>query len=174
MLYLIEKEKANLEKEVVMNTDANNVFSALRSRALADDQRFVMLYLATGRVNKEQLAAWLTAFNRWLQFKAEPVNGERDYRRRFAAWFRLRNPFTERPDDYDPGAETTTTQAPAKLVPLPVYQPTLPGIEDTPGDDPEYKKVLGIDTHGKFSKKDNKYDMHWLKSLRDEVRKMGG
>ncbi|HYD19954.1 MAG TPA: hypothetical protein VEB40_00660, partial [Flavipsychrobacter sp.] len=105
MLYLIEEEKAIKEKEAAMDNDEKNVFSVLRNKALADDQRFVMLYLATGRVSKEQLAAWLTAFNRWLLFKDESIKEDRDYRRRFAAWFRLRNPFTEDPDSYDPGSE---------------------------------------------------------------------
>jgi len=154
-----------------MDTEANNVFSAMRNKALADD-RFVVPFLVTGRVDKDQLAAWLNAFNRWLQFKSFEVTTERDYRRRFVAWFRRRNTFTETAEGYDPASERSGTLA--KVIPLPVYQPTLPGIEDTPGDEPGYKKVLAIDTHGKFSKKDNKYDMHWLKSLRDEVRKMGG
>lgn len=171
MLYIVEERKA-IKKEVVMNTGANSVFSALRNKALADDRRFVLPYLATGRVDKEQLADWLTAFNRWLQYKEATVTEERDYRRRFAAWFRLRNPFSEHATDYNPAKEDAAPATPAKLVPLPVYQPELPGMEQPVADG--YKKVLEINTRGKYSPRDNKYDMHWLKSLRDEVRSMGG
>lgn len=171
MLYIKEEGKT-IKKEVVMNTEANNVFSMLRNKALADDRRFVLPYLATGRVDKEQLAGWLTAFNRWLQHMKITITEERDYRRRFAAWFRLRNPFTEYAVDYNPAKDDTATATPAKLVPLPVYQPELPGIE--PRAAQGYKKVLEINTRGKYSPRDNKYDMHWLKSLRDEVRSMGG
>lgn len=173
MLYTIEEGKA-IKKEVVMNAEINKVFSVLRSKALADDRRFVLPYLATGRVNKDQLADWLTAFNRWLQYKEVTVAEERDYRRRFAAWFRLRNPFAEYPADYNPATDEASTNTPAKLVPLPVYQPELPGIEQPATDTEGYKKVLEINTRGKYSPRDNKYDMHWLKSLRDEVRSMGG
>jgi hypothetical protein len=173
MLYTTEEEKA-IKKEVIMNTEVNKVFSVLRSKALADDRRFVLPYLATGRVDKEQLADWLIAFNRWLQYKEATVYEERDYRRRFAAWFRLRNPFSEHSADYNPATEDTTGNTPAKLVPLPVYQPELPGIEPAATDAKGYKKVLEINTRGKYSPRDNKYDMHWLKSLRDEVRSMGG
>lgn len=173
MLYTVEEGKA-IKKEVVMNTEANSVFSALRNKALADDRRFVLPYLATGRVDKELLADWLTAFNHWLQYKGATVTEERDYRRRFAAWFRLRNPFSEHPADYNPAMEDTTGNTPAKLVPLPVYQPELPGMEQPAADTEGYKKVLEINTRGKYSPRDNKYDMHWLKSLRDEVRSMGG
>ncbi len=173
MLYTTEEKKA-IKKEVVMNTGTNNVFSILRSKALADDRRFVLPYLATGRVDKDQLAGWLTAFNRWLMYKEATVNEERDYRRRFAAWFRLRNPFSEHPVDYNPAIEDTTGNTPAKLVPLPVYQPELPGMEQPATDTEGYKKAMEINTRGKYSPRDNKYDMHWLKSLRDEVRSMGG
>lgn len=171
MLYIKEEGKA-IKKEVFMHAGTNNVFSALRNKALADDRRFVLPYLATGRVDKEQLAGWLTAFNLWLQYREISVTEERDYRRRFAAWFRLRNPFSEHPADYNPAKEDATTATPAKLVPLPVYQPELPGME--PPAAQGYKKVLEINTRGKYSPRDNKYDMHWLKSLRDEVRSMGG
>lgn len=173
MLYTTEEEKA-IKKEVVMNAETNKVFSVLRSKALADDRRFVLPYLATGRVDKDQLADWLTAFNRWLQYREAPVTEERDYRRRFAAWFRLRNPFTQHPADYDPATEDASAATPAKLVPLPVYQPELPGMEQPATDTEGYKKVLEINTRGKYSPRDNKYDMHWLKTLRDEVRSMGG
>lgn len=171
MLYINEDGKIQ-KKEVVMNTEANNVFSTLRNKALADDRRFVLPYLATGRVDKEQLAGWLMAFNRWLQYKEVTVTEERDYRRRFAAWFRLRNPFAEYAADYNPAKDDATAVTPAKLVPLPVYQAELPGME--PPAAQGYKKVLEINTRGKYSPRDNKYDMHWLKSLRDEVRSMGG
>lgn len=173
MLYTVEERKA-IKKEVVMITGANSVFSALRNKALADDRRFVLPYLATGRVDKEQLADWLTAFNRWLQYKDATVTEERDYRRRFAAWFRLRNPFSEHAADYNPAKEDAATATPAKLVPLPLYQPELPGMEGPATDREGYKKVMEINTRGKYSPRDNKYDMHWLKSLRDEVRSMGG
>ncbi|HEY9178956.1 MAG TPA: hypothetical protein VIN07_14770 [Flavipsychrobacter sp.] len=173
MLYIIEEEKA-IKKEVVMNAETNNVFSVLRGKALADDRRFVLPYLATGRVDKEQLADWLIAFNRWLQYREMAITHERDYRRRFAAWFRLRNPFAEQPTDYDPAKEDASVATPAKLVPLPVYQPELPGMGQPATDTDGYKKVLEINTRGKYSPRDNKYDMHWLKSLRDEVRSMGG
>lgn len=151
-----------LEKEEQSIAERDNIFSQLRRRALADDQRFVYPYVSAGRVNKEQLGEWLSAFNKWLQFTGEQVKEERDYRRHFASWFKYRDVRKETPGTYNPAAgvvhtpEQKTISAPKmKTVPLPVAMPA---------DKPQ----------GKFSKGDNRYDMHWLRGVRDEVRSMGG
>ena len=139
-----------------MEQDTNNELEQLKQRALSDGQRFVLPYVATGRVNKEQLAEWLSAFNKWLEFTGEEVKAERDYRRHFAAWFRYRDTTKEDPRAYNP-AGTINHDAPTteKSVPLPIHIPETP-------------------PKGKYSKSENKkYDMHWLKNLRDEVRRMG-
>lgn len=154
-LYNIE-DVGEDEEEVFM--EEQNVFTVLRNKALADGQKFVLPFIATGKVNKEQLGDWLTAFNSWLAFTGEPVKEEREYRRHFAAWFKYHDPRKEDPKQYNPAAATLPPKAahPAtKTVPLPVTIPV---------DKPK----------GRFSKSDNKYDMHWLKNLRDEVRSMGG
>lgn len=151
-------EEGEEEKQEDVMEQHTNVFSALRDKALADDQRFVYAYVSTGKVNKEQLAQWLTAFNRWLEFTGEQVKEERDYRRHFAAWFRYRDVVKEDPAQYNPATihSAKQEQTPAsKTVPLPA---------SIPPDKPK----------GKFSKGSNRYDMHWLKNLRDEVRSMGG
>lgn len=135
----------------------------LRSKALADGQRFVFPYVSTGRMNKEQLGDWLTAFNSWLEYTGETIKEERDYRRHFAAWFKHRNPQKENPKLYNP--------VPPRILPLPVSQPKQD--EEIPLTTKE-AYTLPVDTRGKFSKGDNKYDMYWLKSLRDEVRSIGG
>lgn len=153
------------------------LYSILRDKALADGQRFVFPYVSTGKLNKEQLSGWLAAFNRWLLFAGEQVTEERDYRRQFAAWFRQRNPLFESPDRYTP---ENNDKSHARIVAMPGEQ--IPLYSDSP--QPSSAKTIPLpvayllrDEHsakGKFSKGDNKYDMHWLKNLRDEVRSMGG
>lgn len=152
----VSEEGEEVNKEDVMEQQTN-VFSALRDKALADDQRFVYAYVSTGKLSKEQLGKWLTAFNSWLEFTGEQVKEERDYRRHFAAWFRYRDIQREDPEQYNPASISTPKQQPpaTKTVPLPA---------SIPPDKPK----------GKFSKGSNRYDMHWLKNLRDEVRTMGG
>lgn len=127
----------------------------LRKQALADGQRFVYPYVSTGRVNKDQLAEWLTAFNKWLSFTGEEVKTERDYRRHFAAWFKYRDVVKEDPKLYNPALAQQPEKPVTKTVPLPVLIPDEP-------------------PKGRYKKGDNKYDMHWLKSIRDEVRNIGG
>lgn len=153
----------------VRKMETTNIWEVLKNKALADSQRFVYPYVSAGRVNAEQLGHWLTAFNRWLEFTGEQIKEERDYRRHFAAWFKYRDPRHEDPRQYNPAlrkeettagntmplAKATPPPAPGKTVPLPVL---LPPEQPT----------------GKYSKRDNKYDMHWLKNLRDEVRSIGG
>lgn len=127
----------------------------LRDRALADSQRFVYPYVSTGRVNKEQLAAWLTAFNKWLAFTGEEVKTERDYRRHFAAWFRYRDTRNEDPAAFNPVAQqhTQAQKPPMNTMPLPVA---------IPRDEPKRKYST-----------EKKYDMKWLRNIRDEVRNIG-
>lgn len=158
-LYIVE-DGEEVKGEVVMEKE-KNVFEVLRNKALADGQHFVLPYVTTGKMNKEQLGDWLAAFNRWLDFTGEQPKEERDYRRHFAAWFKYHDPQKEDPKQYNPAGmplkqAKVQTQAPiSKTVPLPVA---------IPADKPK----------GRFSKGDNKFDMYWLKNLRDEVRSMGG
>lgn len=158
----------------------------LRDRALADDQRFVYAYVSTGRMNKTQLADWLAAFNTWLQFTGEQIKEERDYRRHFAAWLRYRDVGREDPKTYSPAAAAPpAAPAQAVTVPLPVAQNMLKDREEPAGPVAEdnspvveehqpFQLKLETDTRGKYSNKENKYDMRWLRGLRDEVRSMGG
>lgn len=196
---LYNREDKRIDDEVnfeVMENDTahtdnspeqENGLSILRDRALADDQRFVYAYVSTGRINKAQLADWLTAFNTWLQFTGEDIKEERDYRRHFAAWFRYRDVTREDPRQYSPATAGSTTKtelpAAAKTVPLPVAKSLLKetqmAVDDKEGKEEKNKPAgfqlkLETDTRGKYSKGDNKFDMYWLKSLRDEVRSMGG
>lgn len=131
-----------------------NSFDVLRKQALADGQRFVYPFVSSGRVNKEQLAKWLTAFNKWLDFTGEAVKTERDYRRHFAAWFRYRDLSKETPETYNPATPNVQEAPASSTVPLPVIIP-----KDMPKT--------------KFKKGENSYDMHWLKGLKDEITKMG-
>lgn len=169
------------------NTQPQQALEILRNRALADDQRFVYAYVSTGRLDKAQLGDWLTAFNTWLQFTGEQIKEERDYRRHFASWFRYHDPKKEDPKLYNPAATKTPVSAPptAITVPLPVAKSLLQEEEATPeatqdeGDTPQEKRSsfqlkIEPNTRGRYSNGNNKYDMHWLKSLRDEVRSMGG
>ncbi|MCB9047223.1 MAG: hypothetical protein H6550_13905 [Chitinophagales bacterium] len=129
----------------------------LRDRALADNQKFVFPYITTGRLNKQQLSDWMTVFNRWLSLTGRVIEAEREYRRQFAAWFMHIDLTVESPAQYD--LENTMSffekkVSGSKTIPLPIaYAVGQP--------------------KGKFSKGNNKFDMYWLKNLRDEVRSMG-
>jgi len=153
------------------------LYGILRDKALADGQRFVFPYVSTGRLNKEQLSGWLAAFNRWLLFAGEQMTEERDYRRQFAAWFRQRNPLYENPALYQPQNPGNT---PVRIIDM--HGEQIPLYSDNSQSSSAKTIPLPVayllrdehSTKGKFSKGDNKYDMHWLKNLRDEVRSMGG
>lgn len=144
--------------------EQTTIYDILRNKALADSQRFVYPYVSTGKLDKQQLANWLTAFNRWLAYVGKTVTQERDYRRQFAAWFMRIDLKTDVPHQYEPSVqaaqgsivnvEVKRQQPISKTVPLPIIFP-----EEQP--------------KGKFSNGDNKFDMYWLKNLRDEVRSMG-
>lgn len=188
-------EDRDLKSDVMENTEQHTgsnqpqqALEILRNRALADDQRFVYAYVSTGRLDKAQLADWLTAFNTWLQFTGEQIKEERDYRRHFAAWFRYRDPKKEDPKLYNPAATKTPASMPpaAITVPLPVAKSLLQEAAETPETMQEednaipqekrssFQLKIEPNTRGRYSNGNNKYDMHWLKSLRDEVRSMGG
>lgn len=153
-----------------VDSNGNNThLEQLSKRALSDGQKFVLPYVSTGRVNKEQLGKWLSAFNRWLQFTGEEVKAERDYRRHFAAWFRYRDVTKETPEAYNPAGTINHSAPPTppvaqELVPLPNKVVPLPVVRND----------ISATHKGRYSKGSNKYDMHWLKNLRDEVRSMGG
>ena len=143
--------------------EQENIYELLRNKALADGRRFVYPYVSTGKLNRQLLADWLSAFNRWLAYIGRTVTQERDYRRQFAAWFMRIDVARDTPDMYDPAMGFNTgvdigeqrSMPVSKTVPLPVIFP-----QEQP--------------KGKFSNGDNKFDMYWLKNLRDEVRSMGG
>ena len=144
-----DEQKGGLDMGMKQET-----LETLRNQALADGQHFVYPHVSTGRVNKEQLGNWLTAFNKWLAYTGEEVKTERDYRRHFAAWFRYRDLKTEQPETYNPAAPAVKETPAATTVPLPVVIPK------------EHVKT-------KYKKGQNQYDMHWLKDLRDDLNKIG-
>ncbi len=82
--------------------EQENIYQLLRDKALADGQRFVYPYVSTGKLNRECLAGWLSAFNRWLSYTGKTITQERDYRRQFAAWFMRIDVVRDDPDRYDP------------------------------------------------------------------------
>lgn len=181
-----EEIKSDVMENKEVHTSVQQELDILRDRALADDQRFVYAYVSTGRINKAQLADWLTAFNSWLMFTGEQVKEERDYRRHFASWFRYRDVKTEDPKLYNPAAGTHVQAAPltiTRTVPLPVAKTllkedevqSLPQEEEQPVEKrSSFQLKLEQDTRGKYSGGENKYDMYWLKNLWDEVKSMGG
>lgn len=151
---IIEDEEEDLNKGGITMRVEQKSFDVLRKQALADGQHFVYPYVSSGRVDKDGLAKWLTAFNTWLDFTGEQVKTERDYRRHFAAWFRYRDLSKETPETYSPATPNVQEAPVSGTVPLPVI---------IPKDKPETK----------FKKGENHRDMHWLKGLKDEIRKMG-
>ncbi len=159
-------------EEVFTETNSSTELEQLRNRALNDGQRFVLPYVSTGKLNKEQLGDWLTAFNTWLEFTGEDVKTERDYRRHFASWFRYRDVLKEDPRKYNP-AGATVQHATATSAPPPPQEPTVKREKTMPLPVLRHN-IPKEQPKGKYSKGNNKYDMHWLKNLRDEVRSMGG
>lgn len=93
---------------VVISLDGKEVSAAkeqlldeLRQKVLADERRFVYPYCAGG-LKKEDLIAWLGAFNRHLAFIGDVVKTEKDYRAHFAAWFKYRDVVNEQPENFSP------------------------------------------------------------------------
>lgn len=91
----------------------------LKQNALADERRFVYPYCAGG-LEKEELTAWLGAFNRHLAFVGDIVKTEKDYRTHFAAWFKFRDVANQRPEDYSPVPKNVAT----KVVPVAKFMKT--------------------------------------------------
>ena len=186
--FIIVEDGGEEKGEVMKQEETHNAitarFEVLRSRALADGQHFVYPIVSAGTLNVEQLAEWLTAFNTWLAFTGESVKEEPDYRRHFAAWLRYRDVKIEDPKQYSPTGTPANTQPQkaahpqAKTMPLPVVQALLHKEEPEADDSAPKKKPFSLPLEntstGRYSKGSNKYDMHWLKNLRDEVRSIGG
>lgn len=167
------EEVASDNKEDNMRYTDGNIqdgdLEQYRQRALDDSKNFVYSYTATGRVDYQQLGHWLTAFNKWLRFSKDDMKTEKDYRRHFSSWFSKRDTRKENPLAYNPAGTIDTSQKPDNPVPQQTAAP------------PKTEKVIPLPIElpkekpaGRYSKGNNKYDMHWLKNLRDDVRKIGG
>lgn len=81
-------------------SDTAKILDNLKSKLLTDHIHFVHPLLASGKLNEQQLADWLTAFNRLLAFRGEQPKSEADYRKHFINWFKFRDPAKEDPKTF--------------------------------------------------------------------------